>query len=83
MSALIDKATQLVLSGGSAGGLAVYYHLDFVSALVSKWAPAVRVVGFPDAGYFADLKTVAGASQYRQWFQSADSCCWNTTSSLG
>ena len=79
----LGEATEVVLSGGSAGGLAVYYHLDFVAELVGKLAPGVRVTGFPDAGYFADLKTVKGASQYRGWFQGADSCCWNTTASVG
>ena len=43
----MDKATEVILSGGSAGGLAVFYNLDH---LVTQLSPSVRVTGFPDAG---------------------------------
>ena len=45
------KATEVILSGGSAGGLAVFYNLDH---LVTLLPPNVRVTGFPDAGFFMD-----------------------------
>ena len=48
----VGSATELILSGGSAGGLAVYYHLDYVADLVHAVAPSVRVTGFPDAGTY-------------------------------
>jgi hypothetical protein len=49
------SATEIVLSGGSAGGLAVFYNLDHLadSDLV---APHIRLTGFPDAGYQARTK---------------------------
>ena len=43
----MGKATEVILSGGSAGGLAVFYNLDH---LVTLLPPSVRVTGFPDAG---------------------------------
>lgn len=57
--------------------------LDFVAATVRAASPGARVTGFPDAGYFADLKDVKGERQYRGFFQGADSSCWNTTLSSG
>ena len=79
----LASANEVVLSGGSAGGLAVYYHIDYVAAFVRESAPDVRVSGFPDAGYFADLPSVEGEFVYRGFFQTADSTCWNSTLSIG
>eukprot|EP00041_Stephanoeca_diplocostata_P013253 m.232158 g.232158 ORF g.232158 m.232158 type:complete len:525 (-) comp19271_c0_seq1:222-1796(-) len=79
----LAAATEVILSGGSAGGLAVYYHIDYVADVVRAQSPAARVSGFPDAGYFADLRTASGALAYREMFQSADATCWNTTASGG
>ena len=79
------KADALVLSGGSAGGLAVYLNIDHVAQLMRKAAPQARVVGFPDAGYFADLATAQNTSDYwyREQFQYADATAWNSTASGG
>lgn len=79
----LDVAEEVILSGGSAGGLAVYYHLDYVADFVHQSSPEARVSGFPDAGYFADLPNVHGESVYRGFFQTADSTCWNSTASVG
>lgn len=43
----MDTAKEIILSGGSAGGLAVFYNLDHLTTLVPS---TVRVTGFPDAG---------------------------------
>ena len=45
----MSKATEVILSGGSAGGLAVFYNLDHLATLLPK---TTRLVGFPDAGFF-------------------------------
>ena len=47
----MDKATEVILSGGSAGGLAVFYNLDHLADLLG---PSVLLTGFPDAGFFSD-----------------------------
>eukprot|EP01047_Picozoa_sp_COSAG01_P037282 COSAG01_NODE_2954_length_6801_cov_3.612951_1_plen_737_part_00 len=43
------SATQMVLSGCSAGGLAVYLQADYVASLLPS---ATRLVAVPDSGYF-------------------------------
>ena len=67
------QATEVILSGGSAGGLAVFYNLDH---LVTLLPAGVRVTGFPDAGFFMD------APGYVADFQGADPV-WNVTGSGG
>ena len=42
------SAKDVVVSGGSAGGLATYLHTDTFRAAL----PDTRVVGMPDAGFF-------------------------------
>jgi len=44
-------ASEIILSGGSAGGLAVFYNLDYLATLLPS---GVRLTGFPDAGFFLD-----------------------------
>eukprot|EP00041_Stephanoeca_diplocostata_P023354 m.572245 g.572245 ORF g.572245 m.572245 type:complete len:442 (-) comp22269_c0_seq4:1603-2928(-) len=75
----MNSATEIILSGGSAGGLAVFYNLDHLTTLVAK---TVRVTGFPDAGFFLDHPSVSGAYNYRANFQGADPV-WNVTGSGG
>ena len=53
----LSSATEVILSGGSAGGLAVYYHLDYVAATIRASSPNARVSGFPDAGKHPILHT--------------------------
>lgn len=79
----LDAASEVILSGGSAGGLAVYYHIDWVAETVRSRSPTARVTGFPDAGYFADLQNTTGSFDYRSFFQTADNTAWNTTLSGG
>ena len=50
------SATDVVLGGCSAGGIATYAHLDYVAArLRAGLAPRARLVGFPDSGFYADV----------------------------
>lgn len=51
------NATDVVFTGGSAGGLAVYLNVDHVSKRVLAAAPSAKVVGLADAGFFLDHKT--------------------------
>lgn len=44
----LGAASDVVVTGDSAGGLATYWHVDYVASLV----PAARVVGVPDSGFF-------------------------------
>ena len=43
----MNEATEIVYSGGSAGGLTVFLHLDHVAERMKTEAPNARVVGEP------------------------------------
>jgi len=46
-----DRATDVVVGGGSAGGIAAYLHADFYAAAAP---PGARAAAFPDSGFFGD-----------------------------
>jgi len=46
-----DGATDLVVGGGSAGGIAAYLHADYY---VSQMPPGGRAIAMPDSGFFED-----------------------------
>jgi hypothetical protein len=76
----MNNATEVILSGGSAGGLAVFYNLDHLATLLQ---PTTRLTGFPDAGFFLDgANAESGAHNYRNSFIGADPL-WNVTGSGG
>ena len=51
-------ATEVVLSGCSAGGLAVYLQADYVASFLPK---ATRLVAVPDSGYFSAKGSFEGS----------------------
>jgi len=61
----INKASLLVLTGGSAGGLSTFLHLDHVAARL----PGVRVVGEPVCGFFLDHPQAYGNASYSDQMQ--------------
>jgi hypothetical protein len=65
-------ASDIVISGGSAGATGVYLGADAFRALVPS---NIRVVANPDAGFFLDLPRASNASfyWYRECFHAADS----------
>jgi len=59
LQSLIDNydfssANFVTLSGGSAGGLSTFLHLDHVADIVHSVSPNARVVGEPVCGMFMD-----------------------------
>jgi len=51
----LDKATEFVLTGGSAGGLSTFLHADRVAERLAKDAPDCNHVrAAPEVGYFLD-----------------------------
>jgi hypothetical protein len=75
----MSNATEVILSGGSAGGLAVFYNLDHLADVLGA---SIKLTGFPDAGYFLDHADTKGEYTYRKLFQGADQV-WNVTGSGG
>lgn len=52
------QATDVVISGSSAGGLTTFLHLDYIAEMLN---PNSKIVGLPDGGYFLDFE---GSPQY-------------------
>jgi hypothetical protein len=63
-------ASELVLAGCSAGGLAAYVHCDEWSAWAQKYAaPGAKTRCIPDAGYFIDAPNVNNVGVIRPEYQ--------------
>ena len=60
----LNKASDIVISGGSAGGLSIYLHIDYLHDLIHSTNPSARVVGVADAGFFMDLPSIHGDYLY-------------------
>ena len=62
----MDDATEIVISGGSAGALAVYLHAD---ALRAQMPATAKVVAMPDDGFFMDNaeSRASGWTAAKQW----------------
>ena len=57
----MNNASDVVVSGSSAGGLAVFLHIDFIANLIRYHqirGNKPKIVGVPDAGYFMDLPAI-------------------------
>lgn len=50
----LGEATTVVITGGSAGGLATFLHVDHYAERITAAAPSARVVGRPLCGLFID-----------------------------
>jgi len=53
----LNSATDVVISGCSAGGLATYLHVDQWCDALAADAPAAKCVGMPDSGFFLDYQS--------------------------
>ena len=60
----LGDATDVVISGCSAGGLATWLHTDQWCDALAKDAAGVKCVGLPDSGFFLDYQspTIPGAT---------------------
>jgi pimeloyl-ACP methyl ester carboxylesterase len=54
----LGEAKDVILAGGSAGGLSTYLHLD----RLAERLPSATVVGAPVAGYFLDHQPMPGGA---------------------
>lgn len=63
-----SQATDVVLSGCSAGGLAAYLHTDYVH---DNYVPTGAIFhSMPGSGFFLDIPTVAGERVYTEQMQN-------------
>lgn len=57
----MNRASDVVISGSSAGGLAVILNLDFLANKIKARSSASPVVvGVSDGGFFMDLPSIKG-----------------------
>lgn len=61
----MKKATDVIVSGSSAGGLTVFMHIDYLTAKIKKESiyGINNIAGIADAGYFLDTPSISG--EYR------------------
>jgi hypothetical protein len=55
LAAGMDKGTEIILSGCSAGGLGIFFGLDDMATQIRKVNPHAKIRGMADSGYFLDL----------------------------
>ena len=63
----MNRASQVVLSGGSAGGLATFLHADRVGRALKRLGVTVTSSTYralPQLGYFLDHKNVNGTDEF-------------------
>jgi len=67
----LGNATEFVLTGGSAGGLSTFLHLDRAAERVHAQAPRIKSIrGAPFVGYFLDHDNfVHSSSNYTAWMK--------------
>lgn len=58
----LAAATDVIVAGGSAGGLGVLLHADYVAARVHTAAPAARVRAVANDGFFVDGASIWGGA---------------------
>ena len=75
----LSTATEVIVSGTSAGGLATYLHASYVASRLTSGGSTVAV---PDAGFFFDHETY-GKPGVHQWLDSITAAIapslWNAT----
>jgi hypothetical protein len=58
----MSDATDVIMSGTSAGGLTTYLHAEYFR---TKLAPATKLFAVPDAGFFLDLPNTEGVHAWK------------------
>lgn len=77
----LSTATEVLLKGCSAGGMAVYLHADHIGQRLRQWAPGVRYAAAPGAGLFLDQKAFpinASFSDLLLWGYTAQNASGST-----
>ena len=74
----LGAASDVIVTGGSAGGLAVYLNADHIASRLPK---VPRTKALADGGFFRDVETTLGV-QYARERYSAGLVLWQSSSSL-
>jgi len=77
LGGLASAATDVVITGTSAGGVVMYAH---ATALRKRLPATATVVSVPDAGFFLDAPSAAGTDVYPAMMRAAGGpALWNST----
>jgi len=52
----LNEATEVLIGGDSAGGLATFYHIDYMTERIHSAGSKAMVLGMPDSGFWPDLQ---------------------------
>eukprot|EP00731_Ephydatia_muelleri_P030436 Em0021g959a len=63
LDAGMKDASEVILTGCSAGGLATYIHADYVAGFIP---PQAKYRALSDAGYFLDIPTIYGNMSFEE-----------------
>lgn len=63
LDAGMKEASEVILTGCSAGGLATYIHADYVGGFIP---PQAKYRALSDAGYFLDIPTMYGNMSFEE-----------------
>ena len=74
----MGAATDVILTGGSSGGLATYLNCDRVGAMVAAANSSTRYACLADAGYFLDHAAATGAPSTSPLFRESF-YAWNSS----
>ena len=78
-SAFLSTATDVIISGTSAGGLTAYLHSSYIKSQLQ--VPSAKLVALPDAGFFLDAN--AYNTDVTEWGNSITAATapdlWNST----
>eukprot|EP01084_Bolivina_argentea_P310758 537784_1 len=61
----LNKATEVVLGGGSAGGLAVFIHTNYIANNFFNLSQT-KLVSLPDVGFFIEYNGYQGKTQWAE-----------------
>ena len=75
----LADATQVLITGGSAGGLAVYLHADHIAGRLPS---SIKVKAHADGGFFLDQPTLNGVSYAREMFSRGFNDVWNSSAGV-
>ena len=64
----MQNAERVILTGCSAGGLATYYHIDYVKSLLPS---SIIFLGLADAGYFINAPNINGQYHMKELIEYA------------
>lgn len=67
----LDSASVVLIGGDSAGGLATFFHIDYMREQIQAKSPQARVLGQPDSGFWPDGEGFA--STFRGFFAMQNS----------